>query len=277
MQSYAKRLTGKQVLDIMFALPSDTENSDTEQDDGAYEELNELSYNDTTDSSEPRPASASRAARRQSSADVNTTKDTSEPRPASASRAARRQSSADVNTTKDTSEPRPASASRAARRQSSADVTTMKDSSEPRPASASRAARRQSSADIPAVQDDADSFCSDADGSSDDNYSRNETVVDGNDVWCSKTNQFGTLPEFDEEHACSDVLFDNKSNECDYFRSLFTADTVQNIVNQTNLYAQQTKSKYIRRAGCKVRESGQTKNWSPLTPAELDAFIGMHN
>ena len=224
MQSYAKRLTGKQVLDIMFALPSDTENSDTEQDDGAYEELNELSYNDTIDSSEPRPASASRAARRQSSADV----------------------------------------------------TATKDSSEPRPASASRAARRQSSADIPAVQDDADSFCSDADGSSDDNYSRNETVVDGNDVWCSKTNQFGTLPEFDEEHACSDVLFDNKSNECDYFRSLFTADTVQNIVNQTNLYAQQTKSKSIRRAGRKVRESGQTKNWNPLMPAELDAFIGMH-
>ena len=92
MQSYAKRLTGKQVLDIMFALPSDTENSDTEQDDGAYEELNELSYND------------------------------------------------------------------------------MIDSSEPKPASAGRAARRQSSADIPAVQDDADSFCSDADGSSDDNF-----------------------------------------------------------------------------------------------------------
>jgi len=42
----AKRLTGEQVLDIMFALTSDTENSDTDQDDGAYEELNELRYND---------------------------------------------------------------------------------------------------------------------------------------------------------------------------------------------------------------------------------------
>ena len=46
MYTYAKRLTSKQVLDIMFALTSDTENSDTEQDDGAYEELNELRYND---------------------------------------------------------------------------------------------------------------------------------------------------------------------------------------------------------------------------------------
>jgi len=51
---------------------------------------------------------------------------------------------------------------------------------------------------------------------------------------------------------------------------------VQNIVDQTNLYAQLTKSKSVRRAGRKFRESGQTKNWSPLTKAELDAFIGMH-
>ena len=63
--TYAKRLTGKQVLDIMFALPSDAENSDTEQDDGAYEELNELRYNDIVDSSEPNSASTSRADRRQ--------------------------------------------------------------------------------------------------------------------------------------------------------------------------------------------------------------------
>jgi len=111
----------------MFALPSDTENSDTDQDDGAYEELNELRYND------------------------------------------------------------------------------MIDSSEPRSASTSRAAHRQSSADIPAMQDDAVSFSSDSDGTSDDDYSRNDIVVDGNDVWCSKTDQFGTLPEFDDEHACSDV------------------------------------------------------------------------
>ena len=63
--TYAKRLTGKQVLDTMFALPSDAENSDTEQDDGAYEELNELRYNDMVDSSEPKSASTSRADRRQ--------------------------------------------------------------------------------------------------------------------------------------------------------------------------------------------------------------------
>jgi len=220
----ARRLTGKQVLDIMFALPSDTENSDTEQDDGAYKELNELTYNDTMDSSEPRSASTGCAGRRQSSADV----------------------------------------------------TTAKDSSEPRSASSGRAGRRQLSDDIPATQDDTGSDCSDADGISDDNDSSNEVVVDGNDVWCSKTDQFATLPEFDEEHACFDVLFDNKSNEFDYFRSLFSDDTVHNIVDQTNLYAQQTRSKYIRRAGYKVWESGQTKNWSPLMPAELHAFIGMH-
>ena len=58
MHTCAKRLTGKQVLDIMFALPSDTENSDTDQDDGAYEELNELRYNDMIDTSEPRSASS---------------------------------------------------------------------------------------------------------------------------------------------------------------------------------------------------------------------------
>ena len=165
----------------MFALPSDTENSDTDQDDGAYEELNELRYND------------------------------------------------------------------------------MIDSSEPRSASTRHAAHQQSSADIPAMQDDAVSFSSDSDGTSDDDYSRNDIVVDGNDVWCSKTDQFGTLPEFDDEHACSDVLFDNKSIECDYLRSLFNADTMQNIVDQTNLYAQQERSKYVRRAGRKFRESGQTK------------------
>ena len=68
----AKRLTGEQVLDIMFALTSDTENSDTDQDDGAYEELNELRYNDMIDSSEPRSASTRRAACRQSSADGTT-------------------------------------------------------------------------------------------------------------------------------------------------------------------------------------------------------------
>lgn len=71
----------------MFALPSDTENSDTEQDDGAYEELNKLSYNDKIESSEPRSASTSHAACRQSSADVTTAKDTSEPRSASTSHA----------------------------------------------------------------------------------------------------------------------------------------------------------------------------------------------
>ena len=235
----AKRLTGKQVLDIMFALPSDTENSDTEKDDGAYEELNELKY--MTDTSEPTSAS------------------TSEPRSASASRGSgRRQSSAGVTTPVDTA---PASAS----------------TSEPRSASASRgSARRQSSADTPRVQDETVSFSCDSDGTSDDSYSEDDTVVDGNDVWCSKTDQFDTLPEFDDEHACSDVLFDNRSAECDYFRSLFSADIMQNIVDQTNLYAQQERTKYVTRAGRRFQESAQTKNWSPLSLAELDAFIGMH-
>ena len=193
----AKRLTGKQVLDIMFALPSDTENSDTEQDDGAYEELNELKY--MTDTSEPRSASASRGS-----------------------------------------------------------------------------SRRQSSADTPPVHDETVSFSCDSDGTSDDSCSGDDTVVDGNDVWCSTTDQFDTLPEFDDEHACSDVLFDNKSIECDYFRSPFSADIMQNIVDQTNLYAQQERTKYVTRAGRKFQESSQTKNWSPLSLAELDAFIGIY-
>jgi len=58
------------VLDIMYALPSDTENSDTQQDDGACKEINELRYNARIDSSEPRSASTSCAAHRHSSADV---------------------------------------------------------------------------------------------------------------------------------------------------------------------------------------------------------------
>jgi len=54
----------------MYALPSDTENSDTQQDDGACKEINELRYNARIDSSEPRSASTSCAAHRHSSADV---------------------------------------------------------------------------------------------------------------------------------------------------------------------------------------------------------------
>ena len=64
---------------MMFALPSDTENSDTEQDDGACEELNALSVSsdDARKKSEPKLTSDHRQSRRQSSADMTTAVDSS--------------------------------------------------------------------------------------------------------------------------------------------------------------------------------------------------------
>jgi len=134
------------------------------------------------------------------------------------------------------------SAHRPSSHQSSTDMTTAVDSSE--------------STDETTVMDTVEPT-----------YYSNETVVyaDSDDVWCSKTDQFGTLPKFDERCACSNSLFDNKSKECDYFTSLFSADIVQNIVIQTNLYAEQTKATFVMKAGSKVQELEQTRNWDPIT------------
>jgi len=68
----------------------------------------------------------------------------------------------------------------------------------------------------------------------------------------------------------------SRAKEIDYFRLLFTDSIVDNIVEQTNLYATQPKPQIVRSStGTRVHKTLPTQNWSPTTKAEIEAFIGM--
>ena len=62
------------------------------------------------------------------------------------------------------------------------------------------------------------------------------------------------------------------STEKDFFMQIFTMEILQHIVQQTNLYATQSKQK--RRSGSIVNET--TKHWEDLCVEELQAWIGMN-
>ncbi len=73
--------------------------------------------------------------------------------------------------------------------------------------------------------------------------------------WCNDTSYFDNLKTFFEEKPVVNV----HGKEIDIFRTLFSHDMLDHIVEETNKYAIQQ----------------QSKNWEPTTKAEIEAFIGI--
>lgn len=73
--------------------------------------------------------------------------------------------------------------------------------------------------------------------------------------WCDDTSYFDNLKfSFDDD---PEINLDG--DEIDFFETIFTNEMVLKIVEETNKYAMQEKS----------------KNWTPITPEEVRVFIGI--
>lgn len=79
---------------------------------------------------------------------------------------------------------------------------------------------------------------------------------------CFKTTFSEKTPEIKQPFA-------HTAAEIDYFKSLLSRDIINNIVIQTNLYANQ------ERVDPRTKASKKTKNWTDTSAEEIEAFIGM--
>ena len=91
--------------------------------------------------------------------------------------------------------------------------------------------------------------------------------------WEDSVSQFGM--QFYDKAPYVRSPVDNRAKERDYFRLLFSNDIVENLVEQTNLYATQPKTKTVLCRGTRVHKTLPCQNWTPVTKAEIEAFIGI--
>ena len=268
-----RRLTGQQVLDILFALPSDPDDSDAEADSGAEEELNELAFiTDWTNVESPddftrqrrsvRISGSSKQTAEQMSGDTTETETTAE-------------QPGDVTETGQTSS-QSASSSKQAAGQLPDDVNETETARKSTQSARSSKTTAEQPGDVTVSSRQTHLRVEDIYSSCDTEFSSDDTaeyVVCS--TWGHETKCFDFLPSFDYEAPCDMTMLGCNAKELDFFKQVFTDDIVQNIVEQTNLYAEQMKAKSVRKASSKTRVTDVTKHWVPITAREFEAFLGM--
>ena len=254
----AKRLSGKQVLDLLFALPSSDSDSDVEPDDGASEELLHLDTADNSGRASPEPGPSQTTSGEQLRGNRR-----------GSVRAQLRTSG--VHTAGASPEPDPSQ-------------TTSGEQLRGNRRGGVRAQPRTSDVQTAGATPDPDQpqitpgdQLSDVD--SDETVAVSLLTTDESDQddsgWGNAVSQFDV--QFDDSHKAPHVRspLDNRAKEHDYFRLLFCNDIVENLVEQTNLYATQPKTKTVLCRGTRVHKTLPTQNWTPVTKAEIEAFIGI--
>jgi Transposase IS4 len=111
-------------------------------------------------------------------------------------------------------------------------------------------------------------------GAASDGTTENETTEE----WSHNTTQFAQLPSNFESVPSVTIDVGNLRNESDYFSLIFTNELLQDIVDQTNMYANQPKNN-VRNVGRRSRENApnpaRPRPWQDMTIVELRAWLGM--
>ena len=250
---------------MLFALPSESD-SEAEPDDGAHEELYNLGLH-SSELSEPQSLIVNAQLRGNRGA-LTTATTVSTVSDAPAARGC--PEPGDVQST--TSVVRPHRSRRAAT--SATTVPAVADPGDVQSMTSLGRAHRSHRAAATAVLGSASAAQgSDVDSDSVDLESTDELDVDDSG-WGDDFSQFDM--QFCDKNPNLKSSLDSRAKESDYFRLLFTDSIVDNIVEQTNLYATQPKPQIIRSStGTRVHKTLPTQNWVPTTKGEIEAFIGM--
>lgn len=93
-----------------------------------------------------------------------------------------------------------------------------------------------------------------------------------NEEWSNEVDFFDNIDSSFNNEPNLKISFNSTDKEKDYFGTIFTEEILQNIVDETNSYANQPKKN--KRLGSNTKDI--ILNWKEITSEELKAWIGMH-